>query len=126
MEMLPYFKSILEEDHCAVVICGPDHQILYMNPAACKNYTKYGGAELLEKNLLDCHNSRSKEMINKILEWFKADKSNNRVHTFYNEKQHKDGYMIALRDEQGELIGYYEKHEFRDRDLSPFYQINEP
>ena len=123
--MLPYFKSILEEDHCAVGICSPDHQILYMNPAACKNYTKYGGAELLGKSLLDCHNSRSKEMIGKILDWFKADKSNNRVHTFYNEKQHKDGYMIALRNEQGELIGYYEKHEFRDRDLSPFYQMNE-
>lgn len=62
-------------------------------------------------------------MIGKILDWFKADKVNNRVHTFFNEKQNKDVYMIALRDEQGELIGYYEKHEYRNCDMSPFYQL---
>lgn len=124
MEMLQLFKSVLEEDHCAVVLCKTDHRILYMNPAACKNYAKYGGAQLLGKSLLDCHNEKSQEMICKILDWFGADPSHNRVHTFYNEKQNKDGYMIALRDEQGVLIGYYEKHEFRDRDTTPFYQLD--
>ena len=125
MEMLQYFKSILDEDKCAVVICDTEHKIIYMNPAACQNYSKYGGVALLGKNLLDCHSSKSGEMIGKTLEWFRTDKANNRVHTFYNEKQNKDVYMIALRDEQGELIGYYEKHEYRDRDMSPFYQMNQ-
>ena len=32
--------------------------------------------------------------------------------------------MIALRDRQGALIGYYEKHEYRDRDMTPFYCLD--
>lgn len=31
--------------------------------------------------------------------------------------------MIALRDEAKNLIGYYEKHEYRNKDTSPFYEI---
>ena len=29
-----YFKSILEQDRAAVVICNLQHEIIYMNPAA--------------------------------------------------------------------------------------------
>lgn len=72
-------------------------------------------------SLLDCHSPKSNEKIVEVLNWFKADKSHNKVHTFYNQKQNKDVYMIALRDENGELIGYYEKHEFRNIDKTPFY-----
>ena len=47
MELGAYFKSIIDQDHAAVVICSLDHKIIYMNPAAAANYHKYGGAELL-------------------------------------------------------------------------------
>ena len=30
--------------------------------------------------------------------------------------------MVALRDE-GKLIGYYEKHEYRDRETMKFYDM---
>ena len=39
-----YFKSIIDQDREAVVICDLDHTILYMNPAAVVDYGKYGGA----------------------------------------------------------------------------------
>ena len=55
MELGAYFKSIIDQDRAAVVICSLDHKIIYMNPAAAANYHKYGGAELLGKSLLDCH-----------------------------------------------------------------------
>ena len=123
--MIWYFKSILQQDTSAVVICDLEHKILYMNPAACERYSRYGGEALLGRNLLDCHNKQSQEMINRVLEWFRADSTHNRVHTFFNEKENKDVYMVALRDERGVLIGYYEKHEYRDRDLSPLYRMEE-
>ena len=44
MELGAYFKSIIDQDHAAVVICSLDHKIIYMNPAAAANYHKYGGA----------------------------------------------------------------------------------
>ena len=82
-----------------------------------KNYEKWGGADLVGKSLMDCHNEKSREAIEKVVEWFKESVENNIIYTFYNEKQNKDVYMVELRDDTGELIGYYEKHEYRNRDL---------
>ena len=44
-----YFKSIIDQDREAVVICDLNHIIIYMNPAAVVDYGKYGGAALLGK-----------------------------------------------------------------------------
>ena len=77
-----YFKSIIDQDREAVVICDLDHIILYMNPAAVVDYGKYGGAALLGKSLLACHNPHSVEVIGKVVEWFAADASHNIVYTY--------------------------------------------
>lgn len=124
MELTQYFKSVLDEDKSPVVICDINHKIIYMNPAACNRYSQKGGASLLGSSLLDCHNSKSNEMIHKVIEWFKLSKSNNRIYSHYNEKENKDVYMIALRNEQGDLIGYYEKHEYRNRETESFYNVD--
>lgn len=120
--MLEYFKSIIDQDNKAYVICDLNHTIIYMNPFAIEAFKNRGG-NLVGRNLMDCHPDDAKAKINMILEWFKKDKNNNIVHTFYNEKQMKDGYMVALRNSDGELIGYYEKHEYRARDERPFYEM---
>ena len=117
-----YFKSILEQDRAAVVICNLQHEIIYMNPAAVTNYAKWGGDRLIGKSLLDCHNPESVENIKKVVEWFAADESHNIVYTFHNEKQNKDVYMVALRD-NGRLIGYYEKHEYRNPETMKRYDL---
>ncbi|WP_288619803.1 PAS domain-containing protein [uncultured Treponema sp.] len=118
-----YFKSLVEQDNTAIVICDLNHTIIYMNPASVLNYKKYGGTALLGKSLLACHNENSAVMIKKVVQWFSESVNNNCVHTAYNEKQNKDIYMIALRDDAKNLIGYYEKHEYRNKDTSPFYEI---
>jgi len=117
------FKSIIDQDNANVVVCDLDHKIVYMNPIACERYAKRGGAALVGRSLMDCHNPESQEKIRKVIAWFAASPNNNRVHTFFNDKQNKDGYMVALRDENGVLIGYYEKHEYRTKDETPFYEI---
>ncbi|MCF0220849.1 MAG: PAS domain S-box protein [Fibrobacter sp.] len=118
-----FFKSIIDQDNTAIVVCNLEHEIIYMNPKAIEAQSKRGGASLVGRSLLLCHNPDSQEKIRKVVDWFAAHKSHNRVHSFFNEKQNKDGYMIALRDELGNLIGYYEKHEFRSKDETPFYQF---
>ena len=75
------------------------------------------------KNLLHCHNDESKESIRKVLAWFAASKENNLVYTSRYEKQNKDIYMVALRDGDGNLIGYYEKHEYRNPETMKRYDL---
>lgn len=120
--MMSLYNSILEQDRSAVVICNLEHKIIYMNPAAILNYEKWGGDKLLGKSLLDCHNPQSREKIRQVIDWFAKDENHNIVYTFYNEKQNKDVYMVALREE-GKLIGYYEKHEYRNRETMKLYDL---
>lgn len=121
-EYVSFYKSVLDQDRAAVVICNLKHEIIYMNQAAILNYEKWGGDKLIGKSLLDCHNQESREKIQKVIEWFEADESHNIVYTFHNEKQNKDVYMVALRD-GGKLIGYYEKHEYRNAETMKLYDL---
>lgn len=123
MELKAYFKSVLDQDRCPVVICNLEHTILYMNPVAVERYKKWGGASLIGKNLLDCHNERSKKLIGQVLDWFRESQEHNIMHTFYNGKENKDIYMVALRSDEGDLIGYYEKHECRSRESGRTYDF---
>lgn len=124
MEISKYFKSIIEQDRCAVVICNLENEIIYMNPTAIARYQKWGGAALIGKSLVDCHNPNSSKMIKKVVLWFAKSKENNIVYTSYNEKENKDVYMVALRDEDGTLIGYYEKHEYRNAETAKLYDFD--
>ena len=122
MELSGFFKSIVDSDNAPIVICDTDNIIIYMNPAAAERYKKRGEYELVGRSLLDCHSDASAEKIKKVLEWFSESKDNNRVYEFHNEKENRDVYMSALRDGSGKLIGYYEKHEFRDRETALPYE----
>lgn len=109
-------KSVIDQDSAPVVICNCEHTIMYMNPSAAARYAKRGGAKLIGKSLMECHNPESRKAIEQVVGWFQKDKTHNSVFTFHNEKENRDVYMVALRDETGTLIGYYEKHEYRNRE----------
>lgn len=65
-----YFKSIIDQDRCAVVICNLAHEIIYMNKAP------------VGQSLLDCHNARSCELIEKVVAWFQESPVHNRIYTY--------------------------------------------
>lgn len=118
------FKSVLDMERSAVVLCNLNHEIVYMNPAAVKRYENRGGAELLGKSLLNCHNEASNRIINEVIEWFGKSPENNMIYTYKNVKENKDVYMVALRDEGQKLIGYYEKHEYRNAETVGLYDFS--
>lgn len=125
MELKNYFKSVIDQDRAAVVICNLEHEIIYMNSAAADRYAKRGGRALIGQNLLNCHNPQSQKQIRDVIAWFEKSKENNIIYTFHNEKENKDVYMVALRDDSGNLIGYYEKHEYRNPEKAVVYEFTE-
>lgn len=122
MELGVFFKSVIDKDRAAVVICDLSHTIIYMNPAALERYKKHG--DLTGKSLMNCHGTISREKIEQVVEWFKADENHNIVYTNHNGKENKDVYMVALRDGDGSLIGYYEKHEYRTSESMKLYDLS--
>lgn len=111
-------------DAMPVVICDINNTIVYMNPSAVKRYEKKGGASLVGGSIFSCHNEESNSIIKAVVSWFGENSENNRVFTFHNPKENKDVYMIALRDDNGNLIGYYEKHECRRPETEPRYKMD--
>ena len=82
-----------------------NHIIRYMNKTA-RNHFK-DGANLLNRSLLDCHNEHSRKIISENLEAFKNGEDERLIHN--TEK--KRLFMRAVRDADGQLIGYYERYE---------------
>ena len=111
-------KSVLDQDTAPVVICDLDDIIVYMNPSAIEHYHK----NLTGKSVKACHPLKANEMIDKVVSWVRECRDNNIMYTFRNAKENKDVYMVALRDDDGTLIGYYEKHEYRNRETVGLYE----
>ncbi len=114
-----YFKGIIDADEKPIVVCNTEHIIIYMNPAAVQRYEKRGGMALIGKSLLECHSNRSREIIKRNLELMENDRTVNKIFETHSSKPNTndDIYFVGIRDERGELIGYYEK--FEDKNLYP-------
>ncbi|MBQ4154517.1 MAG: PAS domain-containing protein [Clostridia bacterium] len=117
MELSKFFKSVLEQDAAPVVICDLEHTVVYMNPASISRYH----TNLTGKSIKNCHNADSNAKIDRVVAWFADSEDNNIVYTYRNDKENKDVYMVALRDAGGALIGYYEKHEYRNQETKSLY-----
>ena len=115
-----FLKSVLDADMAPVVICDLEHTVVYMNPASIARYH----TDLTGKSIMAWHNAESGAKIDRVVAWFAKSKDNNIVFTSRNDKENKDVYMIALRDDNGTLIGYYEKHEYRNRETKELYQMD--
>ena len=113
------FKSVLEQDKAPIVICNMESTVIYMNSAAIARYK----IDLTGRSVKVCHPASANEKIDRVLEWFGKSRENNIVYTFRNDEENKDVYMVALRDDKGALIGYYEKHEYRNRETAKLYDI---
>lgn len=120
MNLNMFFKSLIDSDTAPVVICDLDHTVVYMNPTAVTRYH----IDLTGKSIKKCHNAQANEKIEQVVEWFKASVDNNVVFTSRNDNENKDVYMIALRDDNKKLIGYYEKHEYRNCEKSKLYNFD--
>jgi DUF438 domain-containing protein len=88
-----------------IVFVDTDHIIRYMNKPAKRNYSKWG--DVVGRSLLDCHNERSRAIIRKSLRKL-AD--GEREVEISSSTRHRV-YMRGVKDEKGELIGYYERYD---------------
>ncbi len=63
MNQFDYFSEI----PAAVTVCDTKGIILYMNKRSIETFQKDGGADLIGKNLFDCHSSKSREKLAELM-----------------------------------------------------------
>lgn len=95
---IDYFKSL----NVAVTICDENGLIVYMNEKSTLTFQKYGGADMLGKNLLDCHPEPAKSKLAKMLQTHEPNS-----YTIEKNGIKKLIYQ-APRFEDGEFKGYAE------------------
>ena len=98
--------AILDSLKDPLLVADTNHVTLYMNRAAVEYYDE--GRELIGRSLLDCHNERSQQMMVEILAAMHAGEEERLI---TDNKKHRI-YMRAVRDQDGRVLGYYERYEY--------------
>lgn len=97
-EMLPDWAMGLD---CPITVCDHECTIIYMNGASRKLYASHGN--LIGKNLLECHNPRSQEIIRRLLR-----EGGTNVYTIEKRGVHKLIYQCGWRRPDGTVGGVAE------------------
>lgn len=102
------YVCILESIPEPIVFVDTSHKIQYMNKAAFLKYAKRGGSELIGKSIFDCHNENSNKI---ILQIYKSFLKGEEERFLTQNKEGKNVFMRAVRDKEGNVVGYYERYE---------------
>jgi PAS domain-containing protein len=98
--------AILDSLKDPILFADTGHVTRYMNKAAVVHYEE--GKSLIGRSLLDCHNEQSRQMMVDILAAMQNEGLEERLIT--DNEKHRI-YMRAVRDAQGNVLGYYERYE---------------
>ena len=111
------YQAILDSIPHRLVFVDCDHVIRYLNRAAkAWFYAKRGHADLVGKSLFACHKPESRDKILALYQ--RLCQGEDAVFVKVTKEQEKAS-MIAVRDAQGRLIGYWERFEALAPEIPP-------
>jgi len=100
-----FYESLLNSIKDPILVADTNHIVQYMNKAAIAHYSE--GEKLLKTNLLECHNEESQKMMVEIL----VEMQNGLKEKLITDNEKYRIFMRAVRDVDGNLIGYFERYE---------------
>ncbi len=109
MEISAIHNYILDSIPYPIVFVDTDHIIRYLNKEAMHFYYDVRGyRDLVGKSLFNCHNEHSKQIIIDAVQ--KLKEHGNEKFLGVNSRNERF-YLNPVRDENGELVGYFERFE---------------
>ena len=99
-------KGILDAYAYEVVFVDRTHTVRWMNKTAGK---RYKDRVFIGNSLFNCHNEGSKAKIEAFLK--RADAGEDEMFESFNRKTGEREFFVPVRNGQGEVIGYFERHE---------------
>jgi len=102
------YEAVLNTIPYPLVFADNDHIIRYLNrPAEKWYYDKRGFSDLIGKSIFDCHKPASEKEIRKLHNRLQQGEDEIFVRIFNGMRL----FIIGVRDNDGNLIGYYERFE---------------
>lgn len=104
MEVL---AAILDAYAYEVVFVDRTHTVRYLNKAAKK---RYGEIVKIGNSIFNCHNERAKVKIEEFLARADAGEEGEMFEVLNGSTGERE-FFVPVRDAQGKVIGYFERHE---------------
>lgn len=98
--------SLLDAYAYEIVFVDRNHTVQYMNKTAMQ---RYGERVKIGRSLFHCHNEGTKGKIEAFLK--RADEGEDEMFQVLNGKTGEREFFVPVRDNQGKVIGYFERHE---------------
>lgn len=98
--------GILDAYAYEIVFVDRNHIVRYMNKIAKK---RYGNRVIIGNSLFNCHNESTKGKIEAFLK--RADEGEDEMFEVLNGKTGEREFFVPVRDFNGNVIGYFERHE---------------
>ncbi|MBR4446621.1 MAG: PAS domain-containing protein [Solobacterium sp.] len=99
-------QGILDAYPYEVVFVDRTHTVRWMNRTAQK---RYGQRVIIGSSLFNCHNESTKPKIEEFLR--RADAGEEEMFETYNRKTGEREFFVPVRNQEGMVIGYFERHE---------------
>ncbi len=99
-------QGILDAYPYEVVFVDRTHTVRWMNRTAQK---RYGQRVIIGSSLFNCHNESTKPKIEEFLR--RADAGEEEMFETYNRKTGEREFFVPVRNPEGMVIGYFERHE---------------
>lgn len=98
--------GILDAYAYEIVFVDRTHTVRYLNKTAKE---RYGDRVIIGNSLFNCHNEGTKGKIEEFLR--RADAGENEMFEVLNGKTGEREFFVPVRDFEGKVIGYFERHE---------------
>lgn len=99
-------EAILDAYAYEVIFVDRTHIVRYMNKTA---KIRYGNRVIIGNSLFNCHNENSRGKIEEFLR--RADAGEDEMFQVLNGKTGEREFFVPVRDSEGKVIGYFERHE---------------
>ena len=98
--------AILDAYPYEIVFVDRNHVVQWLNKTARR---RYGPRVVIGNSLFNCHNEGTRGKIEEFLR--RADAGENEMFETLNRTTGEREFFVPVRDEEGQVIGYFERHE---------------
>ena len=99
-------RAILDAYPYEIVFVDRTHTVRYLNRTARR---RYAGRVVIGNSLFNCHNESTRPKIEAFLR--RADAGEDEMIETYNNQTGEREFFVPVRDADGHVIGYFERHE---------------
>ena len=100
------YRGILDAYPYEIIFVDRTHTVRWMNKTA---HRRYGEIVQVGNSLFNCHNESTKPKIEAFLR--RADEGEDEMFESLNQSTGEREFFVPVRNDAGEVIGYFERHE---------------